>query len=110
VGVFFEQVPQSNLAAMVERELQEALRTDPHSVDTEAEAAVRSKAVTAAMRSGTFKTSSFMVALAILGVFVAGAVVADAVNLDDSSKALYGFATTTLGIIVGLIGGEKTST
>jgi len=53
---------------------------------------------------------NFLAALGVLLLFVLAAIVTEALDLADSSKALYGFATTILGIIVGLLGGEKSST
>jgi hypothetical protein len=48
-------------------------------------------------------------ALAILGILVAAAVGAEAADLDKSSDALWGLTSSVLGLVVGLLGGEKAS-
>jgi hypothetical protein len=57
-----------------------------------------------------FRADRFMVAVAIFAIVVGAALGADAGGLSDSSKALYGFAASIFGVIVGLLGGEKSST
>jgi len=110
MGLFFEPLHRPDLKSVVELELNKAFRTDPNAINPDVEAAARSNAVSNVAATGvTFKTTNFLAALGILALFVVGAVVADGVDLDDSSRTLYGFATTTLGIIVGLLGGEKSS-
>ena len=63
---------------------------------------------------GTLRTQSLqwnrlLIALAILGTLTAAAVGAEAADLNTSSDALWGMTTSLLGLIVGLIGGEKAS-
>lgn len=50
-----------------------------------------------------------MAALGILALLVAAAVVTEAADLDRSSEALWGLTASVLGLVVGLLGGEKAS-
>lgn len=112
MGVFFDRHPsRTSLRSAVEAELRDALQQDPGAIrDVEEEAAERSNsAMAAASDEPRFKTENFLVALGVLLFFVLAAIVTDGLDLEDSSKALYGFATIILGIIVGLLGGEKSS-
>jgi len=54
----------------------------------------------------TFEAGRFLVAVGILAAFLGMAIGTDAAGLATSATALYGLATTTLGLIVGLLGGE----
>jgi VIT1/CCC1 family predicted Fe2+/Mn2+ transporter len=113
MGIFFEPRPSRVvLESAVENEIRDALLESPGAIhDIEREAAERStRAISAASTEPQFKATNFLVALGVLLFFVLAAIVAEAVDLADSSRALYGFATTILGIIVGLLGGEKSST
>ena len=58
---------------------------------------------------GAFRTERFIIAVLIFAAVVGGAVAADATGLPDSSKALYGFSASIFGLVVGLLGGEKSS-
>jgi VIT1/CCC1 family predicted Fe2+/Mn2+ transporter len=112
MGVFFDPRPsRTNLRSAVETEIRDALQESPGAIsDVSREVTQRSeKALTAAQTEPKFKTTNFLVALGVLLFFVVAAIVTEAFDLTDSSKALYGFATTILGIIVGLLGGEKSS-
>jgi hypothetical protein len=57
----------------------------------------------------TLQWKRLLFALAILGVLIAAAVGTEAASLDASSKALWGLSASILGLIVGLVGGEKSS-
>lgn len=105
MGVFYERPALSNVA--ITGALRDALEQPPEVVDVTAEAARRADELQAG--GGGFQTVRFLCAVAILVAFVTAAVWTDAAGVDDSSKALYGFATTILGVIVGLLAGEKTT-
>jgi hypothetical protein len=62
------------------------------------------------MRTRQFKPWRVVIAFAIFGALVAGAIATDATGLDSSSTALYGFAGSVFGIIVGFLGSEKPPT
>jgi hypothetical protein len=56
------------------------------------------------------RRNSIVVGLGAIIVFLAllgAGIGADAAGLSDSSKALYGFAASIFGVVVGLLGGEK---
>ncbi len=106
MGVFFDRPAITNVA--ITTAISDALKQDPAAVDVPSESAKRADELQAG--GGGFKAGRFMIALAILIVFVAAAIGTDAAGVDDSSKALYGFATTIMGVIVGLLAGEKTAT
>jgi VIT1/CCC1 family predicted Fe2+/Mn2+ transporter len=112
MGVFFDPRPsRTSLRSAIETEIRDALETSPGAIpDVAREAAERStNAIAAAPTEPEFKTMNFLAALGVLLFFVLAAIATDALDLPDSSKVLYGFATTILGIIVGLLGGEKSS-
>lgn len=56
-----------------------------------------------------FQGLRFLIAVLILLIFVGAALWADTAGHSDSSKALYGFATTIMGVVVGLLAGEKSA-
>jgi hypothetical protein len=91
--------------------LREALNNDPPPLSDASKAAAEkaSKVMVQVSAGGEFKTGRFIGALVIFAVIVGGAAGADAAGLPDSSKALYGFAATIFGLVVGLLGGEKTA-
>src|SRR5215207_6629461 len=113
MGVFFDPHPsRANLRSTVEAEIRDALQKHPGEVaDVDDEAAGRAaEAIDAASTTQQFKATNFLVALGVLLFFVIAAIVTEALDLDESSVALFGFAAITLGIIVGLLGGEKSAT
>lgn len=106
MGVFFDRATPSMTA--INSALREALAEDPAAVGDLAQAAAK-RTDSLQPGGGGFHAGRFLIAVLILAGFVVGAVITDAKGVDDSSKALYGFATTILGVIVGLLGGEKSS-
>jgi hypothetical protein len=54
-----------------------------------------------------FQVGRFIAAVIIFAAVAGAALGADAAGLGDSSKALYGFAASILGVIVGVLGGES---
>ena len=108
MAIFFDQSPTK---PAIRTAIKEALALDPNSLENlDLEADSRTSAVLDDKPAAPlFRTDRFLVALGIFLAILAAAIVADATNLDDSSKALYGFATTIFGLVVGLISGEKPS-
>ena len=108
MGIFYTR-PSSQ--PIVQEAIQNALAENPANVDVNEEAVTRANAVSEQLgETKEFQTGRFLVALAILIAFIAAAIITDATGLPDSSKALWGLAATSLGIIVGLLGGESTAT
>lgn len=105
MGIFFDKPTVSN--TNLTEAFRDALKADPGAIDVEQEAAKRVDDLQT--KPGSFQSGRFLIALAILLAFVAAAIWADAAGHPDSSKALYGFAATILGLIVGLLTGEKPS-
>jgi hypothetical protein len=108
MGIFFESQP---LRPAMQRAIKDAYSADPDAIgDVNAMAQDKAREVTEQVReSSTFQTGRFLVALAIFALIAAGGLIADIADLADSSKALYGFAATILGVIVGFLGGEKSA-
>lgn len=106
MGLFYEKPALSDVA--ITGALRDALKQPPELIDVDTEAARRADELQAG-GGGEFQTVRFLIAVAILVAFVTAAVWTDAVGVDDSSKALYGFATTIMGVIVGLLAGEKST-
>jgi hypothetical protein len=103
MGVFFER----SGGQPIEEALSHALSVDPANVpDVEAEAKSRAAATKGDLR---FQPGRFLISAAIFLAIVVAAIWAESANLADSSKALFGFAATIFGVIVGLLGAEKSS-
>lgn len=56
-----------------------------------------------------FQVWRFLAAILIFASVAGAALGADAAGLGDSSKALYGFAASIFGVVVGLLGGESSA-
>jgi hypothetical protein len=56
-----------------------------------------------------FQVGRFVASVIIFAAVAGAALGADAAGLGDSTKALYGFAASIFGVIVGLLGGESSS-
>jgi hypothetical protein len=109
VGVFFQtqgEPPRAAVAAAIK----DALETDPANVPDPAGAAQDKAAEIAPAGYESFNTGRFIGALIIFAAVVGCAIGTDAAGLGDSSKALYGFAATIFGVVVGFLGGEKSAT
>ena len=65
---------------------------------------------TEVVRAREFKPWRVVAAIVIFGALVVGAIVTDAAGLVTSSAALYGFAGSVFGIVVGFLGSEKPQT
>jgi hypothetical protein len=105
MGIFYTR-PSSQ--PIVQDAIHNALARNPANVNVEEESVTRANAVSQQLgETREFQTGRFLLALAILIAFIAAAIITDASNLPDSSKALWGLATTILGVIVGLLGGES---
>jgi hypothetical protein len=109
MGVFFDaRVAQPK----IEQAISSAFSSRPEVLQQPQEAAMTAaRAVTssAAVVEKQFNARNFLFALAIFLAIVVAAVVTDALKLPDSSKALWGLAASIFGVIVGLLGGEKSS-
>lgn len=106
MGIFFAAAPAQ--PTVLQGVIRSALEVDPGAVDLSTETMSRTNETVAQLRgASTFKAGRFLAALAILAAFVIAGIITDTKHLDTSTKALYGLAATTLGIIVGLLGGEK---
>ena len=107
MGIFWEET--GNPAPDVERSFKDALAKAPPSDSTlDAEAHDRATAAANANTPAKLKTANLIVALLIVAVLIGCAIGTDAAHLPNSSKALFGLATTAFGIVVGLLTGEKT--
>jgi hypothetical protein len=96
----------------IEDAVRDALVQPPPASLTSAQtdAVARADAATRQMPDdGGFHSDRFLVAIGIFALVVAAAVGTDAGGLPDSSKALYGFAASIFGVVVGLLGGEKSN-
>ena len=108
MGVFFESEPKRPVVSEV---MKTALLLKPDQIgDPRAEADRMADDVTNRLsNSKTFKTGRFLGALAILVVIAIAAIMAERSGLTEGTKALWGLAATVFGVIVGLLGGESTT-
>jgi len=60
-----------------------------------------------APRTQALRLDRLLFALGLLGVLAGAAVATEAAELEKSSDALWGLTVSVLGLIVGLLGGEK---
>ena len=108
------QLVPNNLRGVYEPSLTTAIRTAalqpvppaPAAADLAA-ASIASQTTAPLPDDSAFQSSRFLVAVLIFAVVVGAAIWTDADGLSDSSKALYGFAASIFGLVVGLLGGEK---
>lgn len=107
MGVFWEYTDEPS--PYVVKSFKEALESaSPAGAEAlEREAGERAKAVTGSTGKGRLHAGRLAGALAIVVVLVGVAIAAEALGLDESSKALFGLATTAFGIVVGLLTGER---
>lgn len=107
MGVFFVDQPGGGKDAI--EVIKEALNTEKPA--TEEDAAKQAEAKAAEIAPAGYKSFSverFFGALAIFLVIVVAAIITDLnSDLTDSSKALWGFAATIFGVVVGFLAGEK---
>jgi hypothetical protein len=62
-----------------------------------------------APRTQALQWNRLLLAIGLVGILAAAAAGAEWADLTTSSEALWGLATATFGIVIGLIGGEKAS-
>jgi hypothetical protein len=106
MGVF---VTKTARPSAVVGQLAAAYQAPQHSPEEASQLA--QQAATAPLAADTeFHTGRFLGALAIFAALLALAVLADAESWVSDTSALYGMATTVLGVIVGLLGGENAGT
>ena len=107
MGVFFETGRVRS--ADVKNVIKDALETDPTTVgDSDAVAEERAAEIAPA-GYGKFIPARFIGALVIFAVIVVAAIATEATDLDESSTALWGFAATIFGVVVGFLAGEKSA-
>ncbi|MDX6231691.1 MAG: hypothetical protein QOH68_650 [Nocardioidaceae bacterium] len=109
MGIFFEH-RDAAATAKVKQALEDAYRQE---AATPAEAQVRAAgvapAVVAQAAAPAFQPARFFGALAIVAALIALGIFAEANGWKDSSKAVFALATTLFGVVVGLLGGEKSA-
>ena len=105
MGVFFDK-GTSNSAA-VEQAVAEALKADPPADETALRVATRDLTESLGTAVSSLATQRLIGAIVLVMFFVVGGVALDVTDHGDSSKTLFGFASTLFGVIVGLLGGEK---
>ncbi|MEX5258547.1 hypothetical protein [Kocuria arenosa] len=113
MGLFFEKAADAKNNTHLREAINDALIFEPSRFDNP-ESRVRfiDDRVQQAQGGGdkrTFHAGRFAIAAKLLILFVGGAVATDILSYDDSSKALWGFSTTVLGLIAGFLGGEAIS-
>jgi hypothetical protein len=106
MGVFFETQP---VESVLHQHLARAFSAERVGDAQAAALAAQSVSDVEAeiLRARRFMPWRVVFAFAVFGALVAGAIVADAEGLDDSTSALYGFAGSVFGVIVGFLGSEK---
>jgi hypothetical protein len=108
MGIFFSGDVDTQ---PVEDVLTEAMLQPPLASEADArqqaKVPARRAARSAVTGGGKFETGRFIGAVVIFGVLLGVAVAADALDWVSDPKYLYAFPTTVLGVIVGLLGGEK---
>ena len=107
MGLFYERAAAPNRED-IKGAIADALETEPPATteDREGEAEARTAEIAPAGYA-KFNTGRFVGAIVIFAVIVVAAIVCEATDLSDSSKALWGFAATIFGVVVGFLGGEK---
>jgi hypothetical protein len=108
MGIFFSGGVD---ARPVEDALTEAILEAPPASEADARQRVQASAQRAARGAATgqakFEVGRFIGAVIIFGVLLGVALAADALDWASDPKYVYAFPTTVLGVIVGLLGGEK---
>jgi hypothetical protein len=108
VGLFYESQPvESVLHQYLARAYASDAMDDGHAAALAAQTVNDVKAEVLAARQ--FKPWRVVIAFAIFGALVGGGIASDAVGLQDSRAALYGFAGSVFGIVVGFLGSEKST-
>jgi hypothetical protein len=105
VGIFFETRMHPDVADAVRRAADDARRSG----DEVGGELARLTMLHGAPRTQEFQWKRLLIALGLVGILAAAAVGAEWKDLTTSSEALWGLATTTFGIVIGLISGEKAS-
>jgi len=109
VGLFYETEPAE---PVLHQHLMRAYTAD--ALDDAHAAALAAQTVSdvkaEVLSARRFQPWRVVVAFAIFGALVGGAIATDATGLQDSRAALYGFAGSVFGVIVGFLGSEKSAT
>jgi hypothetical protein len=78
-------------------------------LDQRAQALAMAVASTAPSQTGEVNKGNLITAILIVFVFVGAGIGTDAAGLSTSATALFALGTAAFGIIVGLLGGEKST-
>lgn len=89
--------------------VQAALSSEPPTDPGGAAKAAAQAASDAMAGSPTFQSTRFLVAMVIFLALLGIAIGCDASGLTSSTTALYSLASSLFGVIVGFLGGEKSS-
>ena len=109
MGIFWERAVQPPPTPADEAvDIHEAYQ-EPTDAERAAHARGRAQAIAQTPEPAKLKAVPLLVAFGVVVAFVVGGVVAEAIHLPDSSKALFGLATTAFGLVVGLLTGEKSN-
>jgi len=106
MGVFWDHTDEP--PADVVSSFKEALEaTPPAGAALQREAGERALAVTRSTGASKLNVGRLAGAIVLVLLLAGAGVAAEAADLSESSKALFGFATTVFGVVVGLLTGEK---
>jgi hypothetical protein len=105
MGIFFETRVQQDVEDAVRRRAEDQ-RRGGDDVDQEL---ARLTMLHGAPRTQELQWKRLLLALGVVGLLAAAAAGAEWADLPTSSDALWGLATATFGIVIGLISGEKAS-
>jgi len=107
MGFFYETEP---VEPALTQALTRAFAADalgPDDADRAAAAAVGG--IRARARPGRLHTSRLVVSVILFGLLLGGGVATEATGLGGSSQALFGFAGSVFGVVVGFLGSEKST-
>jgi hypothetical protein len=108
VGLFYESQPaEPVLHQHLTRAYTADALDDVHAAALAAQTVNDVKAEVLSTRR--FQPWRVVFAFGIFGALVGGAIATDATGLSDSRAALYGFAGSVFGIVVGFLGSEKSA-
>jgi len=65
--------------------------------------------IRARARPGRLHTTRLVVSVILFGLLLGGGVATEATGLGGSSQALFGFAGSVFGVVVGVLGSEKSA-
>ena len=110
MGIFWQPQPQPQ--PLVTQQFRAALAAPPpptEELERQAQDLATRAASAPPSQSGEVNKGNLITAILIVVAFVGAGIGTDAAGLSASSTALFGLGTTAFGIIVGLLGGEKST-